>query len=93
RRASWRAAGRCTRRRRATGSATAPPYHRGWHRILVQDGCRTPAEEASQIQNRHWGAREWAVVVVAVTMAGLAVDGVVHGVRKHRRKTAYVPRH
>ncbi len=76
---------------------TCTPYGVNDHRLLVH--CErteyTPeeAEEASQIQSRHWGAREWAVVVVAVTMAGLAVDGVVHGVRKHRHKTAYVPRH
>ena len=76
---------------------TCTPYGVNDHRLLVHcertDYTPEEAQQAAEIQNRHWGAREIAVVVVAVTMAGLAVDAVAHAVRGRRRKDAYVPRH
>ena len=34
------------------------------------------------LQNRHWGAREWAVLIVVVAAAALVLDIVVYRFRK-----------
>lgn len=61
------------------------------HRLLVHcvrtDYSQEEAQEASTLQNRHWGAREWAVLIVAVAAAALVLDIVIYRLcRKARLK-------
>lgn len=69
---------------------TCTPYGVNDHRLLVHcertDYEPEEAEEQAAVTERHWGAREWAVVVVAAALAGVAVDVVVHRRRKARRR-------
>lgn len=68
---------------------TCTPYGINDHRLLVH--CvRTkydPRKAAAQrsLAGRHWGRRELAVLLVAVTLALVALDVVVHRVRKKRK--------
>lgn len=68
---------------------TCTPYGINDHRLLVH--CvRTkydPKKAAAQrsLANRHWGRRELAVLLVAVTLALVALDVVLHRVRKKRK--------
>ncbi|SET00891.1 sortase A [Olsenella sp. KH3B4] len=67
---------------------TCTPYGVNDHRLLVHcertDYVPEEAEEQAAVTERHWGAREWAVIVVVVALAGVAVDVVVHRARKAR---------
>ena len=69
---------------------TCTPYGVNDHRLLVHcertDYVPEEAEEQASVTERHWGAREWAVVVVAVALAGVTVDVVVHHARKRHQK-------
>ncbi|MEE8704904.1 MAG: class C sortase [Olsenella sp.] len=70
---------------------TCTPYGVNDHRLLVHcvrtDYVPEEAEEQGSVAERHWGAREWAVVVVVVALAGIAADVVVHRVRRaHGRR-------
>ncbi len=69
---------------------TCTPYGVNDHRLLVHcertDYVPEEANEQAAVTERHWGAREWAVVVVAVALAGVAVDVVVHRVRKQHQR-------
>lgn len=59
------------------------------HRLLVHcvrtDYSQEEAQEASTLQNRHWGAREWAVPIVAVAAAALVLDIVIYRLRRKAR--------
>ena len=63
---------------------TCTPYGVNDHRLLVNcvrtDYSQEEAQEASTLQNRHWGAREWAVLIVAV--AALVLDIVIYRLRR-----------
>ena len=69
---------------------TCTPYGVNDHRLLVHcertDYVPEEANEQAAVTERHWGAREWAVVVVAVALAGVAVDVVVHRVHRRRQR-------
>lgn len=70
---------------------TCTPYGVNDHRLLVHcvrtDYVPEEAEEQGSVAERHWGAREWAVVVVVVALAGIVADVVVHRVRRaHGRR-------
>jgi len=59
------------------------------HRLLVHcvrtDYSQEEAQEASTLQSRHWGAREWAVLIVAVAAAALVLDIVIYRLRRKAR--------
>lgn len=65
---------------------TCTPYGINDHRLLVHCVRTTydPQQAADQasVTKRHWGAREWAVLVVALAAVGLTADVVVHRVRR-----------
>lgn len=65
---------------------TCTPYGINDHRLLVHCVRTTydPQQAADQasVTRRHWGAREWAVLVVALAAVGLTADVVVHRVRR-----------
>lgn len=65
---------------------TCTPYGVNDHRLLVHcvriDYSQEEAQEASMLQNRHWGAREWAVLIVVVAVIALVLDIVVYRLRK-----------
>ena len=65
---------------------TCTPYGVNDHRLLVHcvrtDYSQEEAQEASMLQNRHWGAREWAVLIVVVAAAALVLDIVVYRLRR-----------
>lgn len=67
---------------------TCTPYGINDHRLLVHCARTTydPQQAADQasVTRRHWGAREWAVLVVALAAVGLTADVVVHRVRRRR---------
>lgn len=65
---------------------TCTPYGVNDHRLLVHcvrtDYTPEEAEEASELQNRHWGAREWAVLIVLIASVALVLDIVIYRLRK-----------
>jgi sortase A len=65
---------------------TCTPYGINDHRLLVHCVRTTydPQQAADQasVTKRHWGAREWAVLVVSLAAVGLTADVVVHRVRR-----------
>ena len=68
---------------------TCTPYGVNDHRLLVQcertEYVEQEAAEQKSLSGRHWGKRELAVLVVAVALALVAVDVVVHRLRRRRR--------
>lgn len=74
---------------------TCTPYGVNDHRLLVHcvrtDYTPEEAEEASELQNRHWGAREWAVLIVLIASIALVLDIVIYRFRKKAKlkKTAH----
>ena len=71
---------------------TCTPYGLNDHRLLVH--CErteyVPEEAEAQVDlaNRHWGMREWAVLIVAVVL----LDVIVHRIRQ-KRKAKASPKH
>ncbi|MDD5799237.1 MAG: class C sortase [Coriobacteriales bacterium] len=70
---------------------TCTPYGVNDHRLLVH--CErtdyNPEEAASQgdLQNRHWGMREWAVLITVLALLAVGADVIIHRLRqKHRQK-------
>lgn len=69
---------------------TCTPYGVNDHRLLVH--CeRTdydPDEAASQgdLQNRHWGMREWAVLITVLALLGVGADVIIHRLRQKHKK-------
>lgn len=72
---------------------TCTPYGVNDHRLLVHcartsyttDEVEERTNEQESLAGRHWGAREVAVVVVAVAVAGVVLDTVLHERRLRRR--------
>ena len=61
---------------------TCTPYGVNDHRLLVHcertDYDPGEAADASSPANRHWGAREWALLIAALAAAGIALDVIIH---------------
>lgn len=68
---------------------TCTPYGVNDHRLLVHcertEYVEREAAEQKSLSGRHWGKREVAVLVVAAALALVAVDVVVHRLRRRRR--------
>lgn len=66
---------------------TCTPYGVNDHRLLVHceraDYDPEEAADASSLPNRHWGAREWALLIAALAAAGIAADVAIRR-RRHR---------
>ncbi|MGN0055316.1 MAG: class C sortase [Atopobiaceae bacterium] len=69
---------------------TCTPYGVNDHRLLVH--CErtdyNPDEAASQgdLQNRHWGMREWAVLITVLALLGVGADVIIHRLRQKHKK-------
>lgn len=67
---------------------TCTPYGVNDHRLLVHcertDYNPDEAADAGAPQNRHWGMREWALLIAALAAAGIAADVVVRRLRAKR---------
>ena len=67
---------------------TCTPYGVNDHRLLVH--CErtnynpNEAADAGAPQNRHWGMREWALLIAALAAAGIATDVAVRRLRAKR---------
>lgn len=66
---------------------TCTPYGVNDHRLLVHcertDYDPEEAADAASLGNRHWGAREWALLIAALAAAGIAADVAIRR-RRHR---------
>ena len=75
---------------------TCTPYGVNDHRLLVHcertEYVPEEAEAQGDLANRHWGMREWAVLIVAVVLLLVVLDVVVHRIRK-KRKAKATPKH
>ncbi len=75
---------------------TCTPYGVNDHRLLVH--CERTgyvpeeAEAQGDLANRHWGMREWAVLIVAVVLLLVLLDVIVHRIRR-KRKAKASPKH
>ena len=75
---------------------TCTPYGVNDHRLLVH--CERTgyvpeeAEAQGDLANRHWGMREWAVLIVAVVLLLVLLDVIVHRIRQ-KRKAKASPKH
>ena len=71
---------------------TCTPYGVNDHRLLVHcertEYVPEEAEAQGDLANRHWGMREWAVLIVAVVL----LDVIVHRIRQ-KRKAKAAPKH
>lgn len=71
---------------------TCTPYGVNDHRLLVHcertEYVPEEAEAQGGLANRHWGMREWAVLIVAVVL----LDVIVHRIRQ-KRKAKASPKH
>ena len=69
---------------------TCTPYGVNDHRLLVhcvRTKCsKKDVDTQKSLAGRHWGKREFAVLIVVVAIVLLLLDIVIHAVRK-RRKT------
>jgi sortase A len=69
---------------------TCTPYGVNDHRLLVHcvrtDYVPEEAAEQASIQNRHWGKREWAVLITLAALLAVGVDVLVHRQRKRRKR-------
>ena len=67
---------------------TCTPYGVNDHRLLVHcertDYNPDEAADAGAPQNRHWGMREWALLIAALAAAGIAADVAVRRLRAKR---------
>lgn len=71
---------------------TCTPYGVNDHRLLVHcertEYVEQEAAEQKSLSGRHWGKREIAVFVVAVALALVVVDVVLHRLRRRDRRRA-----
>ena len=71
---------------------TCTPYGVNDHRLLVH--CvrtkynKKDVDKQKSLAGRHWGKREFAVLIVAVAIVLLLLDIVIHAVRKRRKAKA-----
>ena len=71
---------------------TCTPYGVNDHRLLVH--CvrtkynKKDVDKQKSLAGRHWGKREFAVLIVVVAIVLLLLDIVVHAVRKRRKAKA-----
>ena len=71
---------------------TCTPYGVNDHRLLVH--CvrtkynKKDVDKQKSLAGRHWGKREFAVLIVVVAIVLLLLDIVIHAVRKHRKAKA-----
>ena len=75
---------------------TCTPYGVNDHRLLVHcertDYVPEEAEAQGDLANRHWGMREWAVLIVAIVLLLVLLDVVIHRIRQ-KRKAKASPKH
>lgn len=75
---------------------TCTPYGLNDHRLLVHcertEYVPEEAEAQGDLANRHWGMREWAVLIVAVVLLLVLLDVIVHRIRQ-KRKAKASPKH
>ncbi|MGN0070590.1 MAG: class C sortase [Atopobiaceae bacterium] len=75
---------------------TCTPYGVNDHRLLVHcertDYVPEEAEAQGDLVNRHWGMREWAVLIVAIVLLLVLLDVVIHRIRQ-KRKAKASPKH
>lgn len=71
---------------------TCTPYGVNDHRLLVHcertEYVPEEAEAQGDLANRHWGMREWAVLIVAVVLLLVLLDVIVHRIRQKRKAEA-----
>ena len=71
---------------------TCTPYGVNDHRLLVHcertEYVPEEAEAQGDLANRHWGMREWAVLIVAVVLLLVLLDVIVHRIRQKRKAKA-----
>ena len=71
---------------------TCTPYGVNDHRLLVH--CvrtkynKKDVDKQKSLAGRHWGKREFAVLIVVVAIVLLLLDIVIHAVRKRRKAKA-----
>ena len=71
---------------------TCTPYGVNDHRLLVH--CvrtkynKKDVDKQKSLAGRHWGKREFAVLIVVLAIVLLLLDIVIHAVRKHRKAKA-----
>lgn len=69
---------------------TCTPYGVNDHRLLVHcvrtDYNPDEAAEQGSIQNRHWGKREWAVLITILALLAVGIDILVHRLRRRRKQ-------
>ena len=71
---------------------TCTPYGVNDHRLLVH--CvrtkynKKDVDKQKSLVGRHWGKREFAVLIVVVAIVLLLLDIVIHAVRKRRKAKA-----
>ena len=75
---------------------TCTTYGVNDHRLLVHcertEYVPEEAEAQGDLANRHWGMREWAVLIVAVVLLLVLLDVIVHRIRQ-KRKAKAAPKH
>ena len=75
---------------------TCTPYGVNDHRLLVHcertEYVPEEAEAQGDLANRHWGMREWAVLIVAVVLLLVLLDVIVHRIRQ-KWKAKAAPKH
>ncbi len=71
---------------------TCTPYGVNDHRLLVHcertEYVPEEAEAQGDLANRHWGMREWAVLIVAVVLLLVLLDVIVRRIRQKRKAKA-----
>ena len=71
---------------------TCTPYGVNDHRLLVHcvrtKYSKKDVDKQKSLTGRHWGKREFAVLIVVVAIVLLLLDIVVHAVRKRRKAKA-----
>ena len=71
---------------------TCTPYGVNDHRLLVH--CvrtkynKKDVDKQKSLAGRHWGKREFAVLIVVIAIVLLLLDIVIHAVRKRRKAKA-----
>ena len=71
---------------------TCTPYGVNDHRLLVHcvrtKYSKKDVDKQKSLAGRHWGKREFAVLIVVVAIVLLLLDIVIHAVRKRRKAKA-----
>lgn len=71
---------------------TCTPYGVNDHRLLVHcirtKYSKKDVDKQKSLAGRHWGKREFAVLIVAVAIVLLLLDIVIHTIRKRRKAKA-----